>query len=91
MPGRKRGAAKGRVATPRGEEVRKREPRGAGGRSAGGNSEPLAGGEVTARPGKFDIVLVENEMDCASHTKSGGKWLGGLFAKRALEPGDVIA
>eukprot|EP00966_Prymnesium_polylepis_P228390 5286045-Prymnesium_polylepis.1 len=69
MPGSIRGAAEGRVATLRGEEGRKRELRGAGGCSAGGNSESSTCGEVSARPGKFDVVLVENETAYASYTK----------------------
>ena len=95
-PGRKRGAAEGGVAQPRGEEAKKRAPRGAGGRSAGGggaggSSWSWAGGRAKERPDGLDVVLGENEVAYASYTDIGGVWLGGLFAKRALEPGEVIA
>ena len=78
------------------EEAKKREPRGAGGRSAGGgragcSSRARAGGRAKGRPEGFDVVLGENEVAYASYTDIGGMWLGGLFAKRALEPGEVIA
>ena len=70
----------------RGGEEARAEGRGAAARARGGNGESSAGGEVSARPGKLDVMLVENETAYASHTKIGGKWIGGLFAKRALEP-----
>eukprot|EP00966_Prymnesium_polylepis_P041683 967918-Prymnesium_polylepis.1 len=54
-PGHKRGAVEGRVATPRGEEAKKREPRGAGGRSAGDGSDTPAGVRAKERPAKFDV------------------------------------
>ena len=96
MPGRKRGAAEGGVAAPRGEEAKKRGPRGAGGRSAGGDGagcsgERRAGSLARERPEGFDVVLGENEAAYASYTCIGGVWMGGLFAKRALEPGEAIA
>ena len=91
MPGRKRGAAEGGVAMPRGDEAKKREPRGAGGRSAGSSSEAQAGVRARERPGEFDVVLGENELAYSSYTSIGGEWLGGLFTKCALAPGDVIA
>ena len=91
VPGRKREAAEGGVAKPRGEEAKKRKPRGAGGRGAGSSSEAQAGVGARERPGEFNVVLGENEMAYASYTSIGGGWLGGLFAKCALAPGDVIA
>ena len=84
-------AARGAAA---GEESRK---------GAGGGGSGLAGGSrgavdddagrqgVRSRPEKLDVVLDENEKAYASHTEVGGMWLGGLFAKRDLVPGEIIA
>ena len=49
--GRKRGGEEAEVAPPRGEEERKREPRGAGGRNAEGSAKAEGAGAARAEEG----------------------------------------
>ena len=90
-PGGKRGGAEVSVAVPRGEEAKKRAPRGAGGRSASAGAGAQATMGVRWRPAQWDVVLGQNDEAYASYTDVGGQWLGGLFARRDLAPNDVIA
>lgn len=43
------------------------------------------------RPRAYDRVLAGNEHAYASYTHIGGVWMGGLFARRDLQPGQTIA
>jgi hypothetical protein len=43
------------------------------------------------RPPLYDTVILENAKAYASYTKIGGHWLGGLFTRKALTPGETIA
>ena len=43
------------------------------------------------RPSMYDVVLLENAKVYASYTKTGDRWIGGLFTRRALKPGETIA
>lgn len=43
------------------------------------------------RPKQYNVVLNENENVYASYTYLGGKWMGGLFAKKNLISGELIA
>ena len=43
------------------------------------------------RPQPYDTILAENENVYASYTHIGGRWMGGLFAKRDLSPGQTLS
>ena len=43
------------------------------------------------RPAPYDTVIAENEDVYASYTHIGGRWMGGLFAKRKLSSGQVLS
>ena len=43
------------------------------------------------RPDLYDTVILENTKVYASYTKIGNNWIGGLFTRRALTPGETIA
>ena len=64
---------------------------GAGGRKAKGGVGRQSDEGVRSRPAQHDVVLNENEVAYASRTDVGGVWLGGLFAKHDLAPGEIIA
>ena len=63
----------------------------AGGRKVEGGGGRRSAEEGRSRPAQFDVVLSENTAVYASYTDVGGVWLGGLFAKRDLAPGEIIA
>ena len=42
------------------------------------------------RPDPYDTVILENPKAYASYTKIGEFWMGGLFTRKALRPGEVI-
>ena len=46
---------------------------------------------MIVRPKQYNVVLNENENVYASYTHIGGQWMGGLFARRHLSAGDIIA
>lgn len=46
---------------------------------------------IRQRPVKYDRVLHQNRRAYASFTNVGGAWIGGLFARRALRAGEVVA
>ena len=62
-----------------------------GGRKAKGGTDGRSVEGVRSRPEQLDVVLGENAEAYASYTDVGGAWLGGLFAKRDLVPGETIA
>lgn len=43
------------------------------------------------RPAPYDTILAENDNVYASYTHIGGRWMGGLFAKRPLSRGQVLS
>ena len=63
----------------------------AGGRKVEGGGGRRSAEEGRSRPAQFDVVLSESTTVYASYTDVGGVWLGGLFAKRDLAPGEIIA
>ena len=46
---------------------------------------------MLVRPNRYNTILDENEHVYASYTNIEGTWMGGLFAKRDLCPGQPIA
>ena len=43
------------------------------------------------RPAEYNTVLHENHRAYGSYTHVAGRWMGGLFARRGLRAGEVIA